>query len=113
MKIDEVYARQQENKKQLREQKKAINDALAQDERYKEIVEQMKALRVEKKAIEENIITPKEREDMEDLKSEISADKELLSDIALNQYIANEVVEVVDEYDQKHVPRFSVKFIKA
>jgi hypothetical protein len=39
-------------------------------------------------------------------------DAELLADLALNQLVSGETVEIVDENDQKYEPIFSVRFKK-
>lgn len=110
--IEEVYNRLESNKRQLREYKKSIKDELAQNARYAEAQEQIKELKAEMKTIENDTVSSHDREAMDDLKVEISTDKELLADIALNGYVEGETVEVVDEYDQRRVPVFSVNFRK-
>lgn len=110
--IEEVYKRLETNKKQLRDIRKMMKDELEHSARYKEIQEEMKALREERKGIQNEVeaSNSSEADQMEDLKLEIETDKELLSDLVMNKFMDNENVEIVDEYDNRWVPQFSVKF---
>lgn len=112
--LEEVYQRVEQNKKEIRELNKMIKDELTQIERHREILDELKALREEKKAIENEVKANSQSEltRMEDLKLEVATDKEILSDLALNKYVANETVEIMDEYDNRWVPIFSVTFKK-
>lgn len=112
--IEEVYRRLEKNKKEIREINKAIRDELEHVQRHQEIIEEMKKLREEKKSIENEVKagSQSELDRMEDLKLETATDKELLSDLALNMYVAKENVEILDEYDNRWVPYFSVTFRK-
>lgn len=112
--IEEVYNRLLANKKEIRDINKMIKDQLVHIERHKEVVEELKTLRDEKKSIENQVKGDSQSEinRLEDLKIEVATDKELLSDLALNKYIAQENVEIVDEYDNRWVPFFSVTFKK-
>ena len=96
-----------------REITKMIRDELVQDTRYRELTEEMKKLRDERKSIENEIkghtASPQE---LDELKIEIQTDQELLADIALNMFTDKQSVEILDEYDQRWVPLFSVKFVK-
>ena len=96
-----------------REITKMIRDELTQDTRYRELTEEMKKLRDERKSIENEIkshtASPQE---LDELKIEIQTDQELLADIALNMFTDKQAVEILDEYDQRWVPLFSVKFVK-
>lgn len=112
--IEEVYRRLEANKKEVREINKMIKDQLVHIERHKEVVEELKALREEKKSLESQVKADSlsEMNRLDDLKIEVATDKELLSDLALNKYVSNENVEIVDEYDNRWVPIFSVTFRK-
>ena len=112
-KLEEVYQRLEANKKRKREIGKMLKDELEHNARYQEILEEMKALREEKKGIEQDVkaSTPDFGE-IEDLKIDIASDQEVLADIALNMYIKEETVEIIDEYDQAWYPVFKVAFKK-
>ena len=110
--LEEVYARLIENKRRAREIRTMVTDELEHSERYKEIKDEVKTLREEAKTIETEVrgTTQKEMEELDELKSEIQADGELLADIALNMFVNNQVVEIVDENDVKWAPQFKVNF---
>jgi len=104
--------------KQLQKEKKDLNamlkDELSATQRYQELGEEMKKLREERKSIENEVKATaiKDAHRLDDLKIEIASLQELLSDLALNMYIANEPVEITDDSNQKWVPFFNVKFKK-
>jgi hypothetical protein len=110
--LEEVYARFTENKRRAREIRTMLTDELAHSERYKELKDEIKTLRDEAKTIETEVRggTQKEMEELDELKSEIQADTELLADIALNMFVNNQVVEIIDQNDVKWSPRFKVNF---
>ena len=112
-KLEEVYARLEENKKRRKEINKMLKDELLGDPRHKELGEEMMAMREEKKGIEQNVKARSgEFMELEDLKIEIATDQELLADIALNMFTNNETVEIIDEYEQAWHPVFKVSFKK-
>jgi hypothetical protein len=49
----------------------------------------------------------------EELSADIKTDADILTDLALNKYVAGENVEIVDEYNNRLVPQFKVMFKKA
>ena len=112
--LEEVYTRLREKKKQRAEIARMFKDELENEPRYKEIVDQMKALRDEKKSIENAAYAHASRdaEKLDLLKLDIKSDSEMLSDIAINMYTEGRPVEVVDEYNTRWVPNFSVRFVK-
>jgi len=112
--LEEVYTRLREKKKQRAEIARMFKDELENEPRYKEIVDQMKALRDEKKSIENAAYARASRdaEKLDLLKLDIKSDQEMLSDIAINMYTEGKSVEVVDEYNTRWVPNFSVRFVK-
>ncbi|MBU0646634.1 hypothetical protein KJ611_04165 [Patescibacteria group bacterium] len=112
-KLEEVYKSLEENKKKRREIAKMYKDELINNQRHQEIVDQIKDLREEKQSIENQIKNgSKEFQELDDLRLEIQSEQELLSDLALNMYVKNEEVEIVDEYDNKWHPVFKVTFKK-
>ncbi|PJA46212.1 hypothetical protein CO174_00610 [Candidatus Uhrbacteria bacterium CG_4_9_14_3_um_filter_50_9] len=113
-KLEEVYARLEENKKRRKEINKMLKDELTHQSRHQEIIEEMRALREEKKGIEQDVKAGvPDFLELEDIKSEIQTDQELLADVALNMYMKEETVEIVDEYDQTWYPVFKVSFKKS
>ena len=87
-------------------------DELSHHDRHREIVEEMKELRMEKKSIEQDLRMNAlgVEAELDELKTEILSDSELLADIALNMYTSGENVEIVDEYENRYVPLFKVSF---
>lgn len=110
--LHEVHARLKEKKARRRDMNVMINDQLSVHPRYQEIVEELTKLREEKKAIENELRGAADLQELEALKMDIRGDLEMLADIALNLYIANEPVEIMDEYNVRWVPVFAVRFKK-
>lgn len=110
--LESVYKRLQEKKRKRRDLNKSFQDELSVHPRYQEIVEELKKLREEKKAIENEVRSPAAISELEALKGDIKGDMEMLSDIALNKFLAQENVEIVDEMNTRWVPAFSVRFKK-
>ena len=111
-KLQEVFDRIQEAKKEVRDISEAYRDALANDERYKKITEEIRDLRIKKQQIEARIKSEGFSK-MDKIKAEIIGDNQLLSDIALSQLMKGEKVEALDKKDNKYEPIFNVKFKKA
>ncbi len=113
--IQEVFARIQKNKKQLKDLKSAYSDALKNVQEYVELLEKLKTLREKKKQIENTVSQDFSNEfrQIEDIKIDIESDQEMLNDIALTQVMQGQTVAVTDEYEQNYEPVFSVKFKKA
>lgn len=108
--LNEIRAK----KRRVKEIKDSLKDELAQVERYASVKEELDTLKAEKKGIEAAARekAPKESAELEDLVTEIKADEELLSDLAMNMIMKNETVELVDEDKNKYVPQLVVKFKK-
>ncbi|OGL66361.1 hypothetical protein A2856_01535 [Candidatus Uhrbacteria bacterium RIFCSPHIGHO2_01_FULL_63_20] len=101
-------------KRRAKEIKQAFKDELAQHERFAKVKEELETLKAERKSIENSVRegSPKESAELEDLATEIKADEELLSDLAMNLIMKNETVELVDEEMNRYVPELVVKFKK-
>jgi predicted nuclease with TOPRIM domain len=112
--IQEIFNRIQKAKQKQKELRKMYKEALEQTPGYKDIVEDYKELRDKKKQIENEIKQDfaKEFEELDDLKTDIQTDQELLSDIAFNKLVKGETVEVTDNDDNNYEPIFTVKFKK-
>ena len=112
--IQEIFNRIQEIKKKSKDIRSAYKDALAASGEYKEIDEKIKTLRERKKQIEKSVKSDFSGEftKLEDFKVDLESDNTMLSDAALTKLMKGETVEVVDEYDNKYEPEFSVKFKK-
>lgn len=112
--LGELHRKLQEKKRERRDLAKAFKDELEHDPEYTRIVGEMKTLRERKRSIE-NTARAKalaDAERLDALRSEIDGGAELLADVALNRYAANEQVEIVDEDGTRWVPQFKVTFKK-
>ncbi|MFA6522231.1 MAG: hypothetical protein WCT24_01400 [Patescibacteria group bacterium] len=113
--LQEVYKRLAKNKKEKAEIAKIIHSELEASPKFKEIEDQLKALRGDRKALENEVkaISKADIARMEELKVDIDTDLELLADLALNMYVENKEVEIVDDYNEKWYPSFRVTFKKS
>jgi predicted P-loop ATPase/GTPase len=110
--LEKIYHQLQASKARRSEITKMCKDEMSHNDRHREIVEEMKELRMEKKAIEQDLRMNAlgVEAELDELKTEILSDTELLADIALNMYTSGQNVEIVDEYDNRYVPLFKVSF---
>jgi hypothetical protein len=111
-KLQEVFERTLETKKEIKTIKAMYKDALANSRRYQEINEEMKVLKEKKKEIEDGIKDDfrSEFDKLEILKADLENDNMLLSDIAISKISKGERVEVVDSNNTPQEPVFGVKF---
>ena len=111
--LQNVYSRLKEKKARRRDLKTSFQDELKNNAKYQEVLEKIAELRQEKKSIENEILASNsDRAQLEELSVDIKADVEMLTDIALNMFLAQEPVEIVDEVNMKWVPVFTVRFKK-
>lgn len=113
--LQEVFDRIKQTKKEQREIKLIYRDALDSSQEYKEIVDELKTFKERKKQIEDDVRRQfsSELAKLDSLKLDIQTDNELLSDLAINQLVKGETVEVQDEAENKYEPVFSVRFKKS
>jgi len=113
-KLQEVFSRIQETKKEQKMIKSMVNDAFKNSKSYQDIEMEIGSLKFKKKKIEEAIKDEfsKDLEKLDILKSDIDNDTMLLSDLALNELVKGHIVEVIDENNGKRVPLFKVTFKK-
>jgi len=113
--LKEVYIALQSKKKERKELMKMFQDSLAHNGDYQKILEDMKVLKERKKSIETQAKAESlsDAVQLDDLKEDIKAQTELLSDIALSKFMNREDIEIVDEaQDARLVPKFSVKYAR-
>lgn len=112
--IQEIFARLQIAKKRQKEIRQMYTDALKATPGYQQIVDDLKTMREKKKQVETAVRQQfaSEITELEDLKVDMDSDTELLTDIALTQFLKGEKVEVTDEYENQYEPVFTVKFKK-
>ncbi len=112
--LQEVFAEIKKLKKQRKDIKDLFKNELAHHERYQQLKEEMDTLKAEKKSIETQVreSSPTESLKLQDIEVELKANEELLSDLAFNLLMKDESVELEDEYKNRLVPQFLVKYKK-
>lgn len=112
--LNEVFARIQANKAEQKTIKESYKDALSMNKEHHEITEELKTLKARKQQIEAAIKQEYHSEftKLDDLKIDLNSDIELLSDLALNQLMKGETVEIVED-ETRYEPVFNVRFRKA
>lgn len=112
--IQEIFNRIQVNKKKLKELKSVYKDALETTPGYKDLVEDVKIAREKKKRMEAEVKQEmtSEFDDIERIKIDIASDQQMMTDIAMSQFMKGEPVEILDEYENTYEPEFSIKFKK-
>ncbi|MFA6993944.1 MAG: hypothetical protein WC268_05155, partial [Patescibacteria group bacterium] len=97
-KLDEVFKRLQETKKEQKDIKTLYRDALAGSKSYQDTVDELSRLKEKKKKIEEDIKSAyrSELSKLDALKLDIQTDKEMLSDLAITQLMKGETVKITD-----------------
>jgi hypothetical protein len=107
---DEIALHKQEEKG-IREM---YRDALANADGYSETVEKIITLREKKLMIENKVKTQmgKAWEKFEDIKSEVEAQKIMMTDVAMRDLMDGKTVEIKDDFDNLYEPVWSVKFKK-
>lgn len=112
--LEEVFSRLNAKKREKSDLQKAFKDALVHDTRHAKVVEELKRLREEKKSIENQAwaAASADAQKLDLLALDISSDREMLSSMALTMYASGKTVEVVDEYNTRWLPNFSVTFKK-
>lgn len=109
-----VFKRIQENKKEQRDLKSMYRDALSTDSAYQKVLDELEDLKIKKKQLENSVKSSfkEEFDKLEGLKLNIASDNQLLSDLALNQFISGELIKLVDDNQVEYEPIFTVKFKK-
>ena len=112
--VQEVFNELLTAKKEMKEIRKEYKDVLAQDTEYQELLEKLNTMRETKKQHELSAQRDMGMrwEKLEDLKGEVKALQEMISDISLSTLMDGETVEVRDEYDNLYEPMYNVNFKK-
>lgn len=112
--LQEVFVSIKELQKEQKIIREAYRNVLSNSYPYQEIIDELKVLKEKKKQMEQGF-QDEMRADftkLDSIKQDIESSQEILSDLAFNNLVKGEKVEVVDEYDNKYEPRFLVKFKK-
>ncbi|MFH1030411.1 MAG: hypothetical protein V1770_04085 [bacterium] len=112
--LQSIFNRIKEKKQEAKEIKKTYHEALLNSEKYQSVSEELKTLKAKKKSVEESIKSDftNEFDKLDIIKADIESDQILLNDVALNQLIKGETVEIVDKNNTKYEPVFTVNFKK-
>lgn len=113
--LQSVFNHIQEMKKEMKEIRKEYGDALYNADDHEEISEEIKKLKERKKQIEIRVQESmgSRYAKLEELKDEINSEQEMLNDLAMTTLMDGNTVEVMDEYQNRYEPLFTVKFKKA
>lgn len=113
--LQDVFNRIRETRVKAKEIRGMYKDSLTAHPEYAQIVEKIDALKLQKKQIETQVKEDQlaDFQKLDAYKMHVKNDLEMLSDLALNQLVSGETVEVVDEANNKYEPLFTVKFKKA
>lgn len=114
--LQEVFDRVKGNKAERRKLQNAIKDAQATSKPYQDVLDKLKDIKGKKQALEAEIAAQFESEmqEIERLQTDIEADVQLMSDLALTTLMRGNTVEVKDqETDTAYEPSFRVTFKKA
>jgi hypothetical protein len=111
-KLEDVFKRIQDHKKEQKDIKKTYRDALSVNGEYQEVLEELEALKLKKKKIEGGVQSDfkEEFDKLEGLKLNIAGDNQLLSDLALTQLASGQTVKITDENKTEYEPVFTVRF---
>ncbi|HQB50979.1 MAG TPA: hypothetical protein PLT32_02035 [bacterium] len=110
----EMFNQLQELKHERKSLQAVYRDALASTGEYKRLTDEIKTMREKRKmiiqAVEADLRSELDR--LDEIKDEINNDKALLADAVISQLTKGEPVVVVDEYQEKYEPVFTVTFRK-
>ncbi len=113
--LQSIFNHIQEMKKDMKTIKREYADTLANADDLELILEELKKLKERKRQIEIRVQEQmgKRYAELEELKDEVESEQQMLNDIAMTTLMDGKTVEVMDEYQNRYEPLFSVKFKKA
>lgn len=112
--VQEIFSKIKEKQKEQKTIKQMYRDVLTNSQEYQNILEELDSLKIKKKKLEETLKNElkSEMEQLYSIKSDIESDKEILSQATLTKLLKGEPIELIDEYNNKYEPIFSVRFKK-
>jgi hypothetical protein len=112
--LKDVYDRLQQKKKERKELVKMFKDELAHDAEYQKLLGQMEVLKEKKKSIEATAKASalSDVRQLDELADDIRGSAELLTDVVVTKFMNRESIELADEYNNRLVPVFAVRFKK-
>ncbi len=111
----EIFGGIQDIKKQQKDIRGMIRDALTQSSEYQQTKVEMDALREKKRISELKVRSQFEKElsKLDDLKIDLESELEELSDLVLTQLLKGEIVKVRDAYNATYDVTVKVAFKKS
>ena len=109
-----IYDEVLEKKQSQKELQEMYKDALRDADKYIELGQKIEKIKAERKVIELKVQQKLGRayDQLLDIKSELTAEKVTMTDLAINDLMAGVTVEVEDKFGNKYEPIWSVKFKK-
>lgn len=111
----EIFQQIQDIKKQQRDIRNLVRDALTQSPDFQQAKAELEATRQKKKNAEIKVKNQFEREltKLDDLKIDLESEIEELSDVVLTQLMKGEIVKVHDAYNNSYDVTVKVAFKKS
>ena len=112
--VQEVFNRIKDKQNEQKILKDIHRSVLANSQEYQLVLEELKELKDKKKKIQQSLESDlkEEFQKIDEIKSYIASDREMLSNMTLSQFLKGEKVEITDEKNNKYGPIFSVRFEK-
>src|SRR5512133_2442806 len=112
--LNEIHKTLETKRREMRELNRMFKDELRNNSEYQTVVDELQTLREKKKSIEDAVRSSSQAAltNLDLLKLDVKSYTEMLSDVALNKYAANENIEIIDDNNVKWLPTFTVKFKK-
>jgi len=112
--VQEIFTKIKEKQKEQKTIKQIYRDVLANSLEYQNILEELQSLKNKKKKLEETLRNDlkTEMDQLYSIKIDIESEKEILNQATLTKLLKGEPLEIVDEYNNKYEPVFSVRFKK-
>lgn len=112
--VQEIFTKIKEKQKEQKIIKQIYRDVLANSLEYQNILEELESLKNKKKKLEETLRNDlkTEMDQLYSIKIDIESEKEILNQATLTKLLKGEPLEIIDEYNNKYEPVFSVRFKK-
>ncbi|MEI7451948.1 MAG: hypothetical protein WCK37_01945 [Candidatus Falkowbacteria bacterium] len=112
--VQDIFNRIREKQGEQKILKDIHKSVLINSQEYQLVLEELKELKEKKKKIQSVLESDlkEEFDKIDEIKTYIASDKEMLSNMALSQIIKGEKIEITDEKNNKYGPILSVKFEK-
>lgn len=112
--VQEVFNRIKAKQAEQKTLKEIHRSVLQNSQEYQLVLAELKELKDKKKKVQTALESDLKAEfsKLDELKTYIASDREMLSNMTLTSLLKGERVELLDEYDNKYGPIFSVRFEK-